>query len=165
MRLALDRGDPSEALAQFEAAIDLAGARFKLLEATLGRARSLFALERWTEAKTLFEQISSNRAWRGEATARSVFALGEILARGDDPDALAKAQGFYQRVYLGYRKFAPWVARAYLRSGETFERLGQTTEALATYRELLRDSRLSASAEAETARRHLARLEGEGRST
>jgi len=163
--LALDRGDPSEALAQFEAAIDLAGARFKLLEATLGRARSLFALERWTEAKTLFEQISSNRAWRGEATARSVFALGEILARGDDPDALAKAQGFYQRVYLGYRKFAPWVARAYLRSGETFERLGQTTEALATYRELLRDSRLSASAEAETARRHLARLEGEGRST
>lgn len=157
--IAFAEGRTEEALSLFEAAVDRAGARFKVKEATLGRARCLYALERWAEARALFEQLASHRAWRGEVTAESVHTLGEIHARGPGPEALVQAQGFFQRVYVGYRKYAPWVARAYLRSGEVFERLGQETEALRTYRELLRDARLTDTKEAEQARRHVQRLE------
>lgn len=162
--LALDDGRADLALTHYEAAIDQAGARFKLKEATLGRARCLLALERWDDARTVYEQLATHRAWRGEATAESVLALGEIQARRREPEFLAQAQGFFQRVYLGYRKFTPWVARAYLRSGEVFEQLGQADEALRTYRELLRDERLTQTDEAEQARRHVRRLEQKGSS-
>jgi mannose/fructose-specific phosphotransferase system component IIA len=59
-------------------------------------------------------------------------------------------------VYLSYRKFTPWVARAYLRSAETFVGLGQQTEAVATLREMLRDERLAVRSEAAEAQRRLA---------
>lgn len=163
--IAFGEGRTAEALALFEAAVDQTGARFKVKEATLGRARCLYALERWAEARALFEQLATHRAWRGELTAESVLALGEIHARGQGTEALAQAQAFFQRVYVGYRKHVPWVARAYLRSGEVFEQLGQATEALRTYRELLRDARLAGTIEAEQARRHVQRLETKGPAT
>ena len=157
--LALSRNEPEEALAHFTAAIDKAGAQSKLREATLGQARCLLALERWDSARALFERIAANRAWRGEATVQSVFALGEILARRGDREGLAQAQAHYQRIYVGYRKFLPWVAKAYLRSGETLERLGQHAEALATYREMLRDVRLAGLPEVQLAETHATRLQ------
>src|SRR5690606_23838632 len=98
--LALASGRPAEALDHFNAAIDRAGARFKLREATLGRARALLALGRLDAAQELFEQIAGNRQWRGEATAESVYALGEIRAKRGGRENLAQAQAHYQRVYL-----------------------------------------------------------------
>lgn len=140
--LAYIAGDYDTALIHFTNAIDRAGARFKLLEATLGRAKTLLAKGDLDQSKELFEQIASNRAWRGEATAQSVYSLGEIsLKRGTQED-LAKAQAQFQRVFISYRKFTTWVARAYLAGGQTFEKLGKPAEALNTYREMLRDVRL-----------------------
>jgi TolA-binding protein len=107
----------------------------------------------------LFEQVASNRAWRGEATAQSIYSLGEILLKRGGTSDLAQAQAHFQRVFISYRKFVPWVARAYLSSGQTFEKLGQTKEALNTYREMLRDERLSAFPETSRARERIAVLE------
>ncbi len=154
--VALASGRAEEALARFGEAIDRAGARFKLREATLGRARSLLALGRLDAAQELFEQIAANREWRGEATAESVWSLGEILVRRGGPENLAQAQAHFQRVYLSYRRFTPWVARAYLRSAETFAELGRQPEAVATLREMLRDERLAVSVEAAAAHQRLA---------
>jgi tetratricopeptide (TPR) repeat protein len=154
--VALAGGRAEEALARFGDAIDRAGARFKLREATLGRARSLLVLDRLDAAQELFEQIAANREWRGEATAESVWSLGEILVRRGGPENLAQAQAHFQRVYLSYRKFTPWVARAYLRSAETFAELGRQPEAVATLREMLRDERLAMSVEAAAAHQRLA---------
>ena len=154
--VALASGRAEEALARFGDAIDRAGARFKLREATLGRARSLLALNRLDAAQELFEQIAANREWRGEATAESVWSLGEILVRRGGAENLAQAQAHFQRVYLSYRKFTPWVARAYLRSAETFAELGRQPEAVATLREMLRDERLAVSVEAAAAYQRLA---------
>lgn len=154
--ITLARGRAEEALGHFGDAIDRAGARFKLREATLGRARALLALDRLDAAQALFEQIAANREWRGEATAESVWSLGEILVRRGGRENLAQAQAHFQRVYLSYRKFTPWVARAYLRSAETFVTLGQQPEATATLREMLRDERLAVRAEAAEAYRRLA---------
>ena len=153
------RGEYETALALFDAAIDKAGARFKLKEATVGRARSLLALERWDEAQRVFEQIASNRTWRGEATALSVFALGQICEQRGGPDSLAQAHAHFQRVYVGYRRFVPWVVRAYLQSAMILEKLGKRNEAVATYQELLRDERLVTLPEAQEARKALLRLE------
>lgn len=142
--IALLDGDGNEALGRFNAAIDIAGARFKLKEATLGRARAYMLLGRLDQAQDLFEQVAGNRAWRGEATAESLFNLGEIALRRGTPDDLAKAQAHFQRIYLSYKRFAPWVAKAYLRSAETFERLGQPLEALTTINRMLTEQRLQA---------------------
>lgn len=140
--IALREGKAAEAESRFEAAIDQAGARFKLKEAMLGRARARFALGRLHGARELYEQIAANRAWRGEATAEALFHLGEIERESGGPDALAKAQAHYQRVYLSYKKHGAWVARAYLRSAETFELLGQRAEALDTVNRFFTEERL-----------------------
>jgi TolA-binding protein len=137
--LAYLAGDYDTALIHFTNAIDRAGARFKLLEATLGRAKTLLAANRLAEAKELFEQIASNRSWRGEATAQSIYSLGQILVQRGSSEDLAQAQAHFQRVYISYKKFTPWVAKAYISSGETFEKLGQIPEAIATYKEMIRN--------------------------
>lgn len=137
--LAYAAGDYDTALVQFANAIDRAGARFKLLEATLGRAKTLLAQGKLDESKELFEQIASNRSWRGEATAQSIYSLGQILMKRAGTNDLAQAQAHFQRVYLSYKKFTLWSARAYLSSGETFEKLGRPADALATYREMVRN--------------------------
>ncbi|MET0263512.1 MAG: tetratricopeptide repeat protein, partial [Rariglobus sp.] len=137
--LAYSAGDYENALIHFTNAIDRAGARFKLLEATLGRAKTLLANGRLDAAKELFEQIAGNRSWRGEATAQSIYSLGEILLKRGGQEDLAQAQAHFQRVYISYKKFTPWVARAYISSGETFEKLGQVKEAIGTYQEMIRN--------------------------
>ncbi len=157
--LALRSGDAEQALEHFTSAVDKAGAAYKLKEATLGKARALLALERWDEARATFEHIASHRAWRGPATAESLFSLGEILRQRGDPESLAQAQAHFQRLYLGYRKHEDWVAKAYLRSGEVWEKLGRPSDALATYRELLRDTRLQKRPEAKVAERNVERLQ------
>nr|MCU0793661.1 tetratricopeptide repeat protein [Opitutaceae bacterium] len=130
--IALLEGNADEALSRFNAAIDVAGARFKLKEATLGRARAHLLAGRLDAAQKLYEEVAGNRAWRGEATAESLFQLGEIASRRGTAEDLAKAQAHYQRVYLGYKRFDLWVARAYIRSAETFVKLKQPFEALTT---------------------------------
>ncbi len=157
--IALREGRGEDALRFFNDTIDVAGARFKLREATLGRGRALLQLGRLDAAKELFEQVASNRAWRGEATAESIFNLGEILMKRGGDDAVAQAQGHYQRVFISYRRWVPWVAKAYLRSADAFETLGQYTEAAATLREMLRDQRLAELPETAEARRRLPALE------
>ena len=56
------------------------------------------------------------REWRGESTAYSVYSLGEIEAQRQH---WAEANAYYQRVYVGYQNFLPWVAKAYIPSGES----------------------------------------------
>jgi hypothetical protein len=50
------------------------------------------------------------------------------------------------------------VAKAYLKSGECFEKLGKTQEALNTYREMLQNGKLSSFKEFELAKKRLSDL-------
>jgi TolA-binding protein len=103
----------------------------------IGKAGATMKLK---EAQKLFEQVASTREWRGESTAYSVYSLGEIEEKkGKLPEAIA----YYQRVYVAYRKYLPWVAKAYLRSAECFEKLGKKEEAVKTYREMLYNKALA----------------------
>jgi TolA-binding protein len=156
--IALQKGEHKRALRYFTDGTEKIAAATKLKDVTLGRGKALLALGELDDARKVFEQVAAVREWRGEATAFSVYSLGEIEAKRN---RWAEANAFYQRVYVGYQKFLPWVAKAYLRSAESFEKLGKTQEAANTYREMLRNEKLASFSEAEEARRRLAAL-GQG---
>jgi TolA-binding protein len=146
-----------KALRLFSGPIDAGNTNQKLKDLTLGRAKTLLALNKLDEAQKVFEQVASVREWRGEATAQAVYSLGEIeLRRGK----WAEANAFYQRVFVAYQKFLPWVAKAYLQSGECFQKLGQKAEAVKTYQEMLRNEKLVKMEEAGVARQRLQALAG-----
>ena len=147
--IAFQKKNYSKALAFYKDGMDSSPAGAKMRDLTLGQAKSLLALNRLDEAKKLFLEISANREWRGEATAAAVYSLGEIEMKSDHlPEAIA----YYQRVYVAYQKYLPWVAKAYIQSAVCFEKLGKQQEAINTYRELLRNQKLTTFPEAEVAR-------------
>jgi TolA-binding protein len=155
---AFQKKEYPKALKYFSDATEKIAAAAKLKEVTVGRAKTLLAMGRMEEAKKAFEQIASVREWRGETTAFSVYSLGEIAAKAGK---WAEANAYFQRVYVGYQKFLPWVAKAYIASAQSFEKLDKKQEAGNTYRELLRNEKLASFPEAEQARKGLQAL-GEG---
>ena len=146
------KNDFAKALRYFTDGTEKIAASQKLKDLTVGRGKTLLALNRLDEARKVFEQVASVREWRGESTAFSVYSLGDIEARRGH---WAEANAYFQRVYVGYQKFLPWVAKAYMRSAESFEKLGQAQEAANTYRELLRNEKLATFNEAQEARKRL----------
>ena len=156
--IAYQKKDYPKALHYFTDGTEKIAAVQKLKDMTLGRAKTLFALGKLDEAQKGFEQVASVREWRGEATAYSVYSLGQIAAKRGK---WAEANAYFQRVYVGYQKFLPWVAKAYIASGESFEKLGKVQEATNTYRELLRNQKLADFAETAEARKRLEAL-GQG---
>jgi TolA-binding protein len=157
--IAFRKNDLANALRYFSDGTDRIVASQKLRELTVGKAKTLLATGKLDEAKKVFEQVASVREWRGESTAFSVYSLGEIEAKRE---RWAEANAYFQRVYVGYRKFLPWVAKAYIRSGESFEKMGKTEEAANTYRELLRNEKLTGFIETEEARKRLQALGQQG---
>jgi TolA-binding protein len=150
--VAYQKKDYQRALKLFTDAVEKVGAQQKLRDVTVGRAKTLLAMDRLDDAKKLFEQIASVREWRGEATAFAVFSLGEIAEKKND---LAGAIANYQRVYVAYQRFLPWVAKAYIKSAECFEKLNKTQEAQNTYREMLRNDKLANFPETQLARKRV----------
>jgi TolA-binding protein len=156
--IAYQRKQYDKALGYFNDAIDKIGASMKLKDVTVGKAKTLLAMGRLDEAKKIFEQVASTREWRGEATAFSVYSLGQIEQK---KSRFAEANAYYQRVFVAYQKFLPWVAKAYLGSAECFVKLGKTPEAVRTLQEMLRNQSLSSFPEYQEARKRLTEL-GQG---
>ncbi len=137
--VAYARGNHQAAYQWFKDAIDVAGATARMREAVFGQAKTLLALEKYGEAKSLFEQVASTREWRGELTPESIFNLGEIEFR---QRRFREAIANYQRVYAGYAKYTDVCGRAYLKSAEAFNELGMRKEAVDSLRELLRNEKI-----------------------
>jgi TolA-binding protein len=157
--IAFQKKDLQTALRDFTDGTTKIAASQKMKDLTVGQAKTLLALNRLDEAKKVFEQVASVREWRGESTAYSVYSLGDIEARRQH---WAEANAYFQRVYVGYQKFLPWVAKAYIRSAECFEKLNKQKEAANTYRELLRNEKLAAFGETEEAKKRLAAMGQQG---
>ena len=133
------RNNPQAAYQWFKEAIDVAGATARMREAVFGQAKTLLALNKFGEAKTLFEQVASTREWRGELTPESIFNLGEIEFRqGRFREAIAN----YQRVFAGYARYADVCGRAYLQAATAFDQLGLRKEAVGHLQELLRNEKI-----------------------
>lgn len=154
--IALRAGDATRALGWARDAQTKGGGAYRAKEATLLEARALIALGRLDEAEPILTRVAATKEWRGEATAQSLFLLGEIAEKRDD---LPKAIALYQRVFLSHQRYPEWVARSYLASAADFKKLGRIPEAAATLKEMLRNTRLAGRPELAAARTLLAELE------
>ena len=150
--IAYEKKDYEKAEGFYHDGTNKIAANLKLKDLTIGEAKTLFQLHKYDEAKQLFKQVASVREWRGEATAMSVYYLGQIeSAQGH----WAEANAYYQRVFVAYQRFLPWVAKAYIGSGESFEKLDKKPEAIKTYQEMIRNQKLTDFSETNQARERL----------
>lgn len=112
------KGNFDKALALFDEAT---GEKYqgssKLLEATLGKAKTLVKMKKFDEAAKIYEMVAQTKEWRGEATAQSLYSLGEIeMLRGQ----FGKAIPYFQRVFIAHQKWKSWVAKSYLQCAKSF---------------------------------------------
>jgi TolA-binding protein len=91
----------------------------------------------------------------GKLKAQALLALGELEMGRDRPQT---AIPYYQRIYILYGKWRETVAKAYLRSGEAFEKINDLEAARKTYEELNKNEDLASLPEAQTARERLQKL-------
>ena len=91
----------------------------------------------------------------GKLKAQALLALGELEMARDRPQT---AIPYYQRIYILYGKWRETVAKAYLRSGEAFEKINDLEAARKTYEELSKSEDLASLPEAQTARERLQKL-------
>jgi tetratricopeptide (TPR) repeat protein len=153
--LALAAGDTKQALEHYTLACDEYAGN-KLKESTMGKAVALMEQEKYAEAKKLFETIAGTKEWRGESTAQALYYLGEVERRqSHHPEAVAH----FQRVFVAYQKYLPWVAKSYLRAAECFEKLGKRKEAVGHLQEMMRNEKLGLLPEAEQGRKLLLQWE------
>lgn len=149
--IAFEKKDYKTALDLFtDGADNFAGSKEK--DATIGKAKTLLELGNYDEARKLFEQIATVREWRGESTAYAVYSLGEIEERQGH---WAEAIAHFQRVFVLYQRYLPWVAKAYISCAESFDKLGKRQEAINHLKEMLRNEKLQNLPEAQQAKQML----------
>ncbi|NBV87672.1 MAG: hypothetical protein EBS01_15695, partial [Verrucomicrobia bacterium] len=98
------------------------------------------------EAAATLEAILKERFVPADSKAEALLQLGDSHLDARQPRL---AVAYYQRVYVLYSRWPERVAKAYLRSGEAFEALGDLAAARRTYQEMLA-SPLPRLAEAQT---------------
>lgn len=153
--IAFRKKDYPRALRFFVDAVEKGAANAKLKDVTLGQAKTRLALGQFEEAKRGFQQVASVREWRGEATAFATYSLGEAEKQQGH---LAEAHAHFQRVYVAYGRYLPWVAKAYLEAADCLDKLDKKMDATNTLREMLRNPRLAEFKEAQEARDRLRKL-------
>jgi len=128
-----------------------------MLAGTVALARSKLLAERGRtdEAATTLESMLGSRSVPRSEKARGLFDLGELRMKQGKPRL---AVPYYQRIYVMYGRWPDLVAKAYLRSGEAFEKLEDTDAARKTYEELIAREDLATTPETQTARDRLGRL-------
>ena len=109
------------------------------------------------EARKSLEAVLSCELSSGSQKAEALFRIGQIhMAEGNPKLAVP----YLQRIYVMHGRWRDWVARAYVRSGEAFEKLHDTSSARKTYQELVEKEELSELPETGTAKKRLEALGG-----
>ncbi len=126
-------------------------------ETMLKLARLLKKRGNTAETLRVLDAILAFPAANGQEKAEALVTIGDIhLAKGKPEMAIP----YYQRVYVMHGRWKPWVAKAYLRSGEAFEKIKDHTSARRTYHELVSNPEFAEFPETETANKHLLALGG-----
>lgn len=123
----------------------------------LAKARLHTEREEFDKAVASLEAALASQSAGGEQKAEALFTIGDIRMRQNDPKL---AIPYFQRLYVMHGRWKPWVAKAYLRSGEAFEQLNDSTSARRTYQELLDNPDLADFPETADARSRLDALGG-----
>ena len=124
-------------------------------EVLMTRARIESEAGNTDAAAEAYTRLLAAESVPGKLKAQALLALGELEMARDRPQI---AIPYYQRIYILYGKWRETVAKAYLRSGEAFEKLNDLEAARKTYEELSKSEDLAALPEAQTARERLQKL-------
>lgn len=108
--------------------------------AALREGDMLVSLKRYDEASERFQDIQRTPSWRGGAHAEALFKRGLILF---EQEKWPEAHALFQHVYLLYGSQKHWAAMAYLRAGESLERMGEIDKAKATYEDFMKKDNLA----------------------
>jgi len=126
----------------------------RLLDATLGKAKTLLKLGKVEAAAKEYDQIARLKEWRS-GHAEALFGLGQCKeAQKDYNGAIA----FYQRVFIAHQKDKDWMARAYLQSARCFLLLNKRVEATKTLDEMLKRTDVKDQPEFKDAQQERAKL-------
>ena len=156
-RIEMQRGNSNAALEQFDRfEREVAGSRL-FGEVMLARAELLQMGGRITEARGALERLLANEHALGQEKAKALYLIGEIYMNEARPDL---AIPYFQRLYVMHGRWRDWVAKAYYRSGEAFEKLNDQLSARRTYQELAEREDLAGFEETRKARGRLDLLGG-----
>ncbi len=105
---------------------------YKYGEAMMGRARVGVEKGDVEPAEKALRDILGDKSYPPESKAEANALLGEIFFK---QQKYPEAFNSFQRLYLSFQKFPAWVARGYLRAGETKEALNKPTDAREVYKQ------------------------------
>ena len=126
-------------------------------EVMLSRAQILQANGRGAECREVLEKLLASEYAMGKEKAEALYLIGDTHMRDSRPEL---AIPYFQRLYVMYGRWRDWVAKAYYRSGEAFEKLNDEFSARRTYQELAEREDLAGFEETSKARRRLESLRG-----
>ncbi|TSA34211.1 MAG: outer membrane protein assembly factor BamD [Verrucomicrobiaceae bacterium] len=109
------------------------------------------------DARATLEALLANPLSGGKEKAEALYRIGEIHMASGKPQL---AVPYFQRIYVMHGRWAEWVAKAYVRSGEAFEKLKDTDSARKTYQELSGKEEFSGFPETARAKERLQALGG-----
>jgi TolA-binding protein len=156
-RLEMEHGKPNQALQHFERFEQEVVGSPLFGAAMLVRAKILQASGRSTDARSALEKLLASEYAIGKEKAEALYLIGEMHMDESRPDL---AIPYFQRLYVMYGRWPDWVAKAYFRSGEAFEKLNDERSARKTYQELSEREDLAGFEETGKARRRLEALGG-----
>ncbi len=155
--LELKRGNEKAALTLFdrferETLGSILLGKIMLARASLQETRGQYA-----DARKSLEILLASQYATGPEKCEALYLTGEIYMKEGKPEL---AVPYFQRIYVMHGRWTDWVARAYYRSGEAFEKLKDTLSARRTYQELSEREELSEMEETAKARERLQALGG-----
>ncbi|MDX6765419.1 MAG: tetratricopeptide repeat protein [Candidatus Methylacidiphilales bacterium] len=156
--LAIQEGNEKKALdlfAQFERE---AGRSPLLAEVLQARAGLLETRGKSDEAVNDLEKVLQIPGAKGKPWVDALYRIGEIRMRQNDPK---RAIPYFQRIYVMYGRWSDYVAKAYWQSGQAFEKLNMSAEAVNTYKEFVAQEHLGQTPEYSKAKERL-KLSGGG---
>jgi len=148
-KVALARKQPDVALKILNDALEKNPGLSSVGEASLAQLQALSALNRLDEAEKLALSIVADKSFRGEKAGLAYNELGQIWrkraakqAGNEQHESLAKAHGYFQRVYLTYKNYPEVCSEAMWQAYEVLKELNMETEAAETLRRLATDPKL-----------------------
>ena len=151
------RGNEKAALEYFDRFQKETAGSMLLSTVQLSRAHLLEERGAYADAQKALEDLLANKFTPGRQKSEALYRIGEMQMRQDKPGL---AVPYYQRIYVMYGRWPEWVAKAYLRSGEAFEKLQDLEAARKTYAELIDNETLKAMPEHAQAEQKLEKLGG-----
>ncbi len=129
-------------------------------EAMLGKSRVQYDMEKYEEAEKSLKEMFGDKSYPPEVKAEVTWLLGEIRFKLKD---YSEAFNYFQRLYLSFKKFPAWMARGFLRAGETKEALGKSADAVDVYKSAMEPTnadRMKGQSDLEKVRTRLSALGG-----